>query len=481
MPSLSTIISSCAYLLLLSAAVPAAAQSRFTPRIAAGYSHSVSIVPGGMVATHGENRSGEIGDGTTTRRISPVFLAPPASQTWAQVAVGDFRSTALTAAGEMYSWGSNGYGQLGTGTLTDRPTPTLMAAAPGSTWTGVAAGFGHTVALAANGNLYTWGDNYHGQLGIGSTATTLARQSIASPVAGQYWTQAAAGYNFSLALCSDGSLYAWGSNEDGQLGDGTLMDRLSPVRVVAPTGQTWTQVTGGFWSAAALCSDGSLYTWGNNYSGQLGNGTTVEQLAPVRIAPPTGQRWLQVSVGYSHMLAVCSDGSLYAWGRNNYGQFGNSTNTSRLTPIQVPPPAGKQWVQVSAGHNHSLALASDGEVYAAGYNYSGELGDCTTTNRNYFVRSCTVLATPAAEVVSSIVASPNPFVEEVQLTLSGQVAGPVSLVLYNTLGQCVRRENYPRVSATGNVKLQGLAALPAGVYLLQISTPYQKQLVKLVH
>jgi alpha-tubulin suppressor-like RCC1 family protein len=474
---LSSLYPTC--LLLLSNSLPLAAQSTFSPWIAAGYSHSISIPTSGPLITHGENRGGEIGDGSTIARHSPVYLPPPAGQSWTQVIAGDFRSTALTATGDMYSWGSNGYGQLGDGTLTDRHTPTRMAAPAGTTWAGVAAGFGHTVALGASGSLYTWGDNYYGQLGIGNTSTTLARQLI-SPPAGQWWAQAAAGYNFSLALCSDGSLYTWGSNRDGQLGDGTTTTRLVPVRVAPPTGQTWTQVAGGFWSAAALCSDGSLYTWGNNYGGQLGNGTIISQPAPIRVAPPTGQRWLQVSVGYQHMLAICSDGSLYAWGDNYNGQLGNGTNSSRRTPGRVAPPAGQQWVQVAAGQNHSLALASDGQVYTSGYNYSGQLGDGTSLSQNCFVRNCSSLVTRSAAATPLATATPNPFTEEIQLTLSSPVAGPLCLALYTSLGQCIRLETYASATA-GSLRFPGLATLPAGIYLLQLSTPQQKQLFKLVH
>ena len=380
----------------------------------------------------------------------------------------------------MYSWGSNGYGQLGDGTTTDRRVPTLMAAPANSVWTSVAAGFGHTLALAANGSLYTWGDNYYGQLGIGSTAATLARRGIASPVTGQRWTQAAAGYNFSLALYSDGSLYTWGNNQDGQLGDGTTTARWSPVRIAPPLGYIWTQVAGGFWSSAALCSDGSLYTWGNNSFGQLGDGTTTARLVPVRIAPPVGQRWLQVSVGYQHMLAVCSNGSLYAWGGNGYGLFSNGTNTHSRIPIQVAPPAGGQWVQVAAGHNHSLALASNGLVYTAGYNFSGELGDGTTRNQNCFVRTCNALGVLPAAPTWSAEAFPNPFTEEINLLLHGPKQGPVSLALFDMLGKLIRTETY-KSTATGTIRLQGLPALPTGIYLLQIRAAQHSQLLRLSH
>lgn len=466
--------------MLLGSILPLAAQPPVAPRIAAGYSHSLGISPSGAVAAHGENRSGEIGDGTTTPRLNPVYLTPPAGQTWTQVLAGDFRSTALTAAGEMYTWGSNGYGQFGDGTTTTRRTPTRIAPPTGTTWTGAAAGFGHTVALCADGSLYTWGDNYYGQLGMGSTVLTLSRQRILSPV-GLFWTQAAAGYNFSLALCSDGSLYSWGSNRDGQLGDGTTTTRTTPVRVAPPAGQTWTEVAGGFWSAAATCSDGSLYTWGNNYGGQLGNGTTTGQLAPVRVGPPAGLRWVQVSVGYQHMLAICSDGSLYSWGDNYYGQLGNSTNTGQRMPVRVAPPTGKQWVQVAAGTYHSVALASDGQVYTSGYNFSGELGNGTTRSQNYFTRAYTALATRAVAFAPVAAAVPNPFTEEIELVLDTRVAGYVAFALYTSLGQCVREETYAVPATTRRLKIHGLASLPTGVYLLQISTAGQKQIFRLVH
>jgi alpha-tubulin suppressor-like RCC1 family protein len=468
-----------ALLLPLSSTIPLAAQTPFIPRIAAGYSHSLSITSAGAVAAHGENRGGEIGDGTTTPRLSPVYLGSPDDRGWTQVAVGDFRSTAITTTGEMYSWGSNGYGQLGDGTLNDHRTPTRTAAPAGTIWAGVAAGYGHTLALTSTGELYTWGDNYYGQLGIGTAVRTLARQRIAPP-AGKLWTQVAAGYNFSLALCSNGSLYTWGDNTNGQLGDGTTAARTSAVLVAPPTGQQWVQVTGGFWSAAALSSDGALYTWGNNYEGQLGDGTKVGQLSPMRLAPPAGQRWLQVAVGYEHMLAICSDGSLYSWGDNYYGQLGDGTNRSKLMPVRISPPAGKKWVQVAAGSYHSLALASDGQLYTTGYNYSGQLGDGTSVSQNCFVRTCNsaLAATPAT--IARLEVSPNPFASEIRVKVNDN-SGVVSLTLYSTLGQQIKAAVFTQLSPTKEVYLRDVASLPSGIYVLQVNTNQGKQLIKLVH
>jgi alpha-tubulin suppressor-like RCC1 family protein len=244
---------------MLSLAQLAMAQpSSFPPKIAAGTSHSVTLLANGVIATHGENRSGEIGDGTTTTRLSPYFIPPPTGKTWAQVATGDFRTTALTSDGLMYSWGSNGYRQIDEVTLSSYLTPKLVTAPTGKQWSSVSAGYGHTLALCTDGTLYTWGANHDGQLGTG-IASPRGRLQIPAPASGQTWVQVAAGYNFSLALCSDGSLYAWGDNDQGQLDDGTTQQQLTPVRITPPSGQRWTRITAGFWNSAALCSDGLLY------------------------------------------------------------------------------------------------------------------------------------------------------------------------------------------------------------------------------
>ncbi|MFD1467796.1 T9SS type A sorting domain-containing protein [Hymenobacter caeli] len=465
-------------LLGLGSTLPLVAQSLSALRIAAGYSHSIALVRSGAIAAHGENRGGEIGDGTTTARLCPVYLPPPAGQQWAQVTTGDFRSTALTTAGEMYSWGSNGYGQLGDGTRNDHGVPFRIAAPAGTSWAGVAAGFGHTLALCADGTLYAWGDNSYGQLGIGSTAGTLAHQLLRSP-SGRSWVQVAAGYNFSLALCDDGSLYTWGNNDSGQLGDGTRTARPTPVRVAAPSGQSWTQAAGGFWSTAALCSDGSLYTWGRNNGGQLGNGNTTDQPAPVRLAPPVGQRWQQVTVGDAHMLAIGSDGSLYGWGDNYYGELGDGTTTSRPTPVRIAP--AQQWLQAAAGAYHSLALAADGQVYGTGHNYSGQLGNGNMQDTNHFGPTCNnALATTPATPAAPATAAPNPFEDVVRVGLPASASGPIALALYTTLGQCVKSETYG-LPVTKEVVLHDLIALPAGLYLLQISTAQGKRTVKLTH
>ena len=203
---------------------------------------------------------------------------------------------------------------------------------------------------------------------------------------------------------SDGNVYAWGYNNAGQLGDGTTTDRNAPVRVNTPDRKTYpdlpkdftyVQVSAGTSHSLAVGSDGNVYAWGNNQYGQLGDGTTTDRNAPVRVNTPDRKTYpdlpkdftyLQVSAGGYHSLAVGSDGNVYAWGLNGYGQLGNGTTSysGQSTPVRVKTPDRKTYpdlpadftyLQVSAGYLHSLALGSDGYAYAWGYNYNGQLGN----------------------------------------------------------------------------------------------------------
>ncbi|WP_332468169.1 InlB B-repeat-containing protein [Bifidobacterium choladohabitans] len=203
-------------------------------------------------------------------------------------------------------------------------------------------------------------------------------------------------YGFSLAVGSDGNAYAWGYNTYGQLGDGTTNPRSAPVKVGKPAGApadfTYLQVSAGYWHSLAVGSDGNAYAWGYNYYGQLGNGTSTDQHTPVRVRTPDRKAYpdlpadftyVQVSAGYWHSLAVGSDGNAYAWGSNGYGQLGNNTSGSTSSvPVRVRDPdnptdksQGLQAAQLSAGGHHSLAVGSDGNAWAWGWNGYGQLGN----------------------------------------------------------------------------------------------------------
>ncbi|WP_332460451.1 InlB B-repeat-containing protein [Bifidobacterium sp. W8120] len=269
---------------------------------------------------------------------------------------------------------------------------------------------GFSLAVGSDGNAYAWGRNGNGQLGDGTRDDKHAPVMVRTPDRKTYpdlpadftYVQVSAGQYHSLAVGSDGNVYAWGWNNYGQLGDGTTSSRYTPVRVKTPDRSTYPdlpadftylQVSAGAWHSLAVGSDGNAYAWGNNYSGRLGDGTSSSRHAPVRVKTPDRKTYpdlpadftyLQVSAGGEHSLALGSDGNAYAWGNNYSGRLGDGTSSSRYTPVRVKTPDRKTYpdlpadftyLQVSAGWQHSLALGSDGNAWAWGDNGNGQLGN----------------------------------------------------------------------------------------------------------
>ena len=212
---------------------------------------------------------------------------------------------------------------------------------------------------------------------------------------GPGWVAVSAGDYFSLAVMSDGSLWAWGAGDKGQLGDGATTDRNIPTRVGA--GTDWVAISAGGSHSLALKSDGSLWAWGYNYRGQLGDGTATDQHSPNRIG--SGTDWVAVAAGGFHSLAVKSDGSLWAWGDNLDGQLGDGTTDKRSVPTRIG--TGTSWVAVSAGASHSLALRSDGSLWAFGENSEGQLGDGTFVDRQIPVQSLAGVKPPTPTTTTS--------------------------------------------------------------------------------
>ena len=318
-------------------------------------------------------------------------------------------SLAVGSDGNAYAWGNNTYGQLGDGTTVyPRTTPVIVKKPTGTpsnfTYVQVSAGGSHSLALGSDGYAYAWGNNGAGQLGNNTTSGDNANpvpvrvrdpNSPTDTGKGLKAIQVSAGSNHSLALGSDGNVYAWGNDSYGQLGNGaTGNPRTTPVIVKKPTGTpsafTYVQVSAGNNYSLALGSDGYAYAWGNNPYGQLGNNTSSGlSSVPVRVCNPstrsnvnTGLKAIQISAGFYHSMAVGSDGYAYAWGNNPNGQLGNNTRLSSTVPVRVrnsdnPSDAstGLKAIQISAGGWHSLAIDTDGNTWAWGANWYGGLGN----------------------------------------------------------------------------------------------------------
>ena len=187
-------------------------------------------------------------------------------------------------------------------------------------------------------------------------------------------------YGHSLAIRSDGSRWTWGYNFNGQLGVGGIGDRYSPTRVNNDT--DWVAIVAGDYHSLALKADGSLWAWGLNDHGEVGDGDIVDRYAPVRIGQEN--QWVSLAAGEYHSLGLKTDGSLWAWGMNTYGQVGDGTTINRLSPTLIN--SASTWAAIGAGGRHSLAIKTDGSLWSWGENVRGELGDDTTTMRTGMVR-----------------------------------------------------------------------------------------------
>ncbi len=346
----------------------------------------------------GQNNHGQLGDRTEVNRSSPAAVFKTGAlnlKKVVDVAGGEVHSMALTSDGKVYAWGYNLFGQVGDGTTTDRDQPVAVnmnGVMAGKTVTAIAAGVHQCMALTSDGRLYSWGINDGGVLGDGTTTprNVPVAVNMSGALSGKTVTAICQGEIHCMALTTEGRVYAWGSNFHNQLGDGTSSNRHGPVAVSTSgvlAGKTVTAINDGRFHSMARTSDGRLYTWGRNAEGQLGDGTTTNRNTPVAVNMTgvlAGKTIVKMDGGFTHTVAIASDGRLYSWGANNRGQLGDGTTTNRPLPVAVDMTgalAGKTVVDVRTRGDYCLALTSDGKLYAWGRNSSGQLGDGTSTMR----------------------------------------------------------------------------------------------------
>lgn len=342
--------------------------------LAAGDRHLLALRAGGTVWAMGENGQGQLGDGTTEFR---TWAAPVSGLTGVTgIAAEGGRSLAVKGDGTVWVWGYSG-GSLFSGVWVSGPITTPVQIAGLADVKQVAAGTDFWMALKRDGTVWVWGSNQNGQFGDGTLVPSRSTPEVVPGLSGV--RAVAAGRDFCLALLNDGTVRAWGSNSSGQLGDGTIDRRLTPVIVNGLSGIAAIAVGHSGAHALALKSDGTVWGWGTNSSGQLGDGTRVWRPVPVQVEGLTGVA--ELATGRTHSLALLSDGSLRAWGAN----FANELNTGGLIfqPIPVRVTSGAPYVEIAAGANHSLARRAGGEVWSWGTNREGQLGDGTLEARGF--------------------------------------------------------------------------------------------------
>ena len=345
--------------------------------LTAGEMHTCALLSGGGVMCWGNNLYGQLGDGSTTQRTTPVSVSGLSIAAHALTA-GVAHTCVLVGGGVAQCWGYNASGQLGDGTTTNRVMPVSVSGLGGAVQAITAGGF-HTCALLG-GSVRCWGRNTSGQLGDGTT-TNRSTPVYASGLAGPVQVLAAGEYH-TCALLGGGGVRCWGRNTSGQLGDGTMSDRTTPVNVSGLSTGVLALAAGGSHTCALVGASG-VKCWGDNASGQLGDGTTTNRTTPVSISGRPGSlgRARALAGGGSHTCALFIGGGVQCWGANGSGQLGDGTQTPRPAPVDVTGLGGPVQALAASG-GHTCALLSGGAVQCWGYNGFGQLGDGTLTQRN---------------------------------------------------------------------------------------------------
>ncbi len=341
--------------------------------IAAGGSHTC-LRMGTKFKCWGSNNSGQLGDGTTIDRLAPVDPADSVEDILA-IATGGSHACELTSKSSVKCWGSNRHGQLGDGSNIDRFASVGVNELTANVAV-ISTGANHSCALTNTGGVKCWGSNVNGQLGDGSNNDRTVPVDVTDLTAGV--TAISAGANHSCALNGKGGVKCWGSNRYGQLGDGTTIDSLTQIGPANLDNDIVAMATGGS-HTCALSGKGALKCWGNNSAGQLGDGTTIGRLTPVDVLT-ISERIVGVATGENHTCALTDVGAIKCWGSNTSGQIGDGTSLNRLTPTDVSA-IGSEVIGIAVGENHTCALTQENGVKCWGSNTSGQLGDGTSTDR----------------------------------------------------------------------------------------------------
>jgi len=355
--------------------------------ISSGGTHTCAILDNGTVSCWGRNTYGQLGDGTTIDRSTPTQTSSlGTNRTAVAISSGQYHTCAILDDASVSCWGRNYYGLLGNGTTTDRNTPTQTSSlGTGRTAVAISSGRAHTCAILDDATVSCWGHNVNGQLGDGTTIDRSTPTQTSSLGTNRTAVAISSGQYHTCAILDDASVSCWGFNYYGQLGDGTTTDRNTPTQTLSfETGRTAVAISSGPTHNCAILDDASVSCWGFNANGQLGDGTTTQRYTPTPTSSlGTGRTAVAISSGDGSNCAILDDASVSCWGYNGYGQLGDGTTTQRYTPTPTSNlGTNRTAVAISSGYTHTCALLDDASLSCWGYNDAGQLGDGTATQRN---------------------------------------------------------------------------------------------------
>jgi alpha-tubulin suppressor-like RCC1 family protein len=431
--------------------------------IACGGQHSLFICSDSTVNAWGWNTYGQLGNGDGN---SNVAVAVNLINNVTDIGAGVSHSLALKDDGTVWAWGSDLTGELGNGTYIGSDIPAQVVDITDIT---AISSMYHSLALKNDGTVWAWGYNVYGELGDG---TDVMSSNVPVQVSGLTGiTNIACGYYHSLAIKNDNTAWAWGYNGSGELGDGTdVLFSNVPVQVTGITDII--ALAGGNSFSLAIKNDSTVWAWGSNNEGELGNGTNTISKIPVQVSGLSGI--IAITAGTYHSLALKNDGTVWTWGFNMYGQLGNGTYTDSNIPVQVNGLTGV--VAIAGGYAHSLAMKNDGTCWAWGYNSYGQLGNGADTNSNVPVQVADLCqGINAVKEISdplNLTVFPNPF--ENEFTIAGTKEIGLAMV-FDVNGKEIFRQK----AHNGETIINNGNLLP-GIYFLNYKEGNSSYNIKLV-
>jgi alpha-tubulin suppressor-like RCC1 family protein len=425
-----------------------------------GANHCIAIKNDGTLWAWGSNSDGQLGNGGTSDIWTPYQIG--VDNDWSTVGTGksSTHNLAIKENGTLWAWGYNFYGQLGITPGDEELLPIQVGT--DTNWSKVACGMFFSIAIKTDGTLWGWGSNNFGQVDDYNNNSFVQGPTLIS--SDTTWAELSCGDAHSLALKTNGDLYGWGFNFSGMVGNGNSgVGSESPLVHVA-TSDAWISIAAGDSHSVAVRSDNTLWSWGVSSSGELGNGVLYSQNSlPVQVGTETN--WLKVFSGEYFSLGIKTDGTLWAWGANGYGELGVGNNEQQLTPVQVG--TDNNWVTAQGGRQHCIGLKEDGHAMTWGRNTYGTLGNGTGDDIDVHSNvPIDLLCVPVGmdESFSNTTLSiyPNPAKDRIHFTIpDGEQI--VQASIYNALGMLVYTQN-----------VQGSAiaidSFASGSYMLVIST-----------
>ena len=456
--------------------------SAFSQTIAAGSNFTLSICLDSTVKSWGYNYYGQLGLADTFDRHAPEQI--PGLSGISAVDAGEWHALALKSNGTVWSWGNNFNGQLGTGYYINSSVPVQVFNL--NNVKAIASGQNHCLALKSDSTVWDWGYNQYGQLGNGTTNLVACNcNPVAVPVSNLTHVIAIAGGGFhSLALRSDSTVWAWGRNNNGQLGDSTTLDSSIPVQIRALSGIV--AISAGNTHSIALKSDGTIYVWGGNSNGQLGDSSLTDKYFPVKLNGLVNI--MSISAGFNHSLALKNDSTMCSWGNNDFSQLGDNSLLDKNYPVSVQNISGIS--EINAGFSHSIALKNNFSVQAWGNNEHG-IGDGTVVLFGCHCRMipvqiinwCSPLGIDENNLNELLITVyPNPFISETTVSVKGNRKFN-SIKIKDVLGREIMNEklNQPIQANSGEWSFDLIGQdWTRGIYFLQLEDLDKKCFNKMI-